>query len=110
MSQLENGADILDLEKQLEYTIEKNKQEAAQQSERMMQVQAEENAKTEQMKVQGQMAINEQQNQGKMKEEMVRNAGKDSLLTKEYNMRFLEQLKASADAEAGLEVTNTSRK
>jgi len=34
MSQLENGADLMDLEAQLEYAIEKNKQEAAQQSQR----------------------------------------------------------------------------
>jgi hypothetical protein len=110
MSMLENGADLLDLEKQLQYIIEKNKQEAAQQSERMIQAQGEQNMAAQKQKSEEEAGKIQLQGQVSMQEEQVRGQVKDSLLTKEFNMRFLEQLKASADAEEGIQVTNTSRK
>jgi hypothetical protein len=108
-SKLNNGADLNDLEKELEYAIDKNKQEAQQNSQMMIQQQAQANAQAEQSKAQGQMAIDNNLSEGKIKEEAMRGNVKDSLLTKEYNMKFLEQLKAAADAENGI-TTNTGGK
>jgi hypothetical protein len=101
-SKLNNGADLNELEKELEYAIEKNKQEAQQNSMMMIQQQAQANAQAEQSKAQGQMAIDQNVSQGKIQEESVRGNVKDSLLTKEYNMEILKQLMAGADAEDGL--------
>jgi hypothetical protein len=109
MSQLERGADLLDLEDQLRYIIEKSKQQAKQDAIDNMQAQAQFNAQAEQSKVQGEIAKNDSLSQGKMKEEMVRGQVKDSLLTKEFNMDFLRKLMDGADAEAGL-TTKTSSK
>jgi hypothetical protein len=108
-SKLNNGADLNELEKELEYAIEKNKQESQQNSQMMIQQQAQANAQAEQMKAQGQMAIDSNVAEGKAKEEALRGNIKDSLLTKEYNMKFLEQLKAAADAENGIVPQNTGR-
>jgi len=109
MSMLENGADLLDLEKELEYAIEKNKQEAQKQAESNMQVQAEMNAQNEQVKTQGELAKIETTGKTKMAEETMRGNVKDSLLTKQFNMDYLKQLQEAANAEKGLTV-NTSGK
>jgi hypothetical protein len=109
MSQLENGADLLDLEKQLEYAIEKNKQEAQKQAETNMQVQAQANAQAEQSKVQGEMMKDANVSKGKKEEEIIRGQVKDSLLTKQFNMDILKQLQEAANAEKGLTVQTTSK-
>jgi hypothetical protein len=102
MSQLENGADLLDLEKQLEYTIEKNKQEAAQQSERMIQAQGEQNAAIQQQKDQSAAMLIQEDNKAKVTEEMVRNEGKKQNTVLEQNYNFLEGLRQAALAEEGI--------
>ena len=108
-SKLNNGADLNELEKELEYAIEKNKQEAQQNSQQMIQQQAQSNAQAEQSKAQGQMAIDQNVAQGKAQEEALRGNIKDSLLTKEYNMQFLQSLREAADAEQGI-TSNTAGK
>ena len=102
MSMLENGADLLDLEKQLEYAIEKNKQLAIQQQQQSVQQQTQLNMQAQQAKDQSDLGKINAESQGKMQEEALRGNVKDSLLTKEFNMKFLEQLKQAADAEAGI--------
>jgi hypothetical protein len=47
---------------------------------------------------------------GKISEEAVRGNIKDSLLTKQFNMDFLKQLKESADAEQGIMTTKPNGK
>jgi hypothetical protein len=101
-SKLNNGADLNELEKELEYAIEKNKQEAQQNSQMMIQQQAQANAQAEQSKAQGQMAIDKNVSKGKISEEAVRGNVKDSLLTKQYNFEFLKMLQEAADAENGI--------
>ncbi len=105
MSQLENGIDISELEKQLQYTIDKNKEEADAQSEQMMKVQSEENAKAEQSKVQGEMAKMQMEQEGKIKEELVRGKIKDQQSNKEIIRDVYANLREAADAESGI---NTS--
>lgn len=107
MTQLEQGADMYDLVEQLSYVINKAKQEAQAMTERNMQVQAQMNAQAEQSKVQGEIAKNDSLAEGKMREEALRGNIKDSLLTKQYNYKFLESLKQAADAEQGLTTSNT---
>lgn len=109
-SKLNNGADLNELEKELEYAIEKNKQEAQQNSQMMIQQQAQANAQAEQSKAQGQMAIDQNVSQGKMQEESVRGNVKDSLLTKQFNMDFLKSLQEAANAEKGILVTKPNGK
>lgn len=108
MSQLENGADLLDLEKELEYAIEKNKQEAQQNSQQMIQAQSQANAQAEQSKAQNQMAVDANVSKGKLTEEQMRGNIKDSLLTKQFNMDYLNKLRDAANAEKGI-TTNTGK-
>jgi regulator of protease activity HflC (stomatin/prohibitin superfamily) len=108
-SKLNNGADLNELEKELEYAIEKNKQVSQQNSQAMIQQQAQANAQAEQSKAQGQMAIDKNVADGKAQAEALRGNIKDSLLTKEYNMQFLQSLREAADAESGI-TTNTDGK
>jgi hypothetical protein len=105
MSQLENGVDIGELEKQLQYTIDKNKEEAAAQSEKMMQVQGEENRKAQQEKVQGEMAKLQLEGQISMQEESLRGQIKSDLTEQEMVRDLLAQLNEAANAEEGI---NTS--
>jgi hypothetical protein len=55
------------------------------------------------------MAIDKNVSDGKAQEEALRGNIKDSLLTKEYNMQFLQSLREAADAEQGI-TSNTSGK
>jgi hypothetical protein len=109
MSQLENGADLLDLEKQLEYAIEKNKQEAQQNSQMAIQQQTQANMMAQQQKDQSALGMIKAEAEAKMAEEQVRGGVKDSLLTKEFNMDFLKRLQDAAHAEQGINV-NTGGK
>jgi hypothetical protein len=110
MSQLENGADILELENELRYKIEKNKQAAEKQSQDMIKLQAQTNAQNEQTKTQGAIALSDAQSKGKMQEEAIRGNIKDSLLTKQFNMEFLKQLQDAANAEKGLNIKSPNGK
>jgi hypothetical protein len=108
MTQLEQGADMYDLVDQLSYVINKAKQESLKNSQDAIKLQAETNAQNEQVKTQGAIALSDAQSKGKLMEEQMRGNVKDSLLTKEFNMKFLEQLKAASDAESGI-VTPTHK-
>jgi hypothetical protein len=110
MSMLESGADLLDLEKELEYAIEKNKEVQQQQSAAMIQQQAQANIQAQQAKDQSAAQLMQVEGQQKMQEEAMRGNVKDSLLTKEYNWEFLKRLQDAANAEKGLETTKTSNK
>jgi hypothetical protein len=109
MTQLEQGADMYDLVEQLSYIINKAKQESLKNSQDAIKLQAQTNAEAKQMEIQGQMAKDNNMNQGKMKAEAVRISGKNSLLTKQFNMDLMKQLMAAADAEDGI-TTQTSNK
>jgi hypothetical protein len=102
MSRLENGADINELEKELEYAIEKNKQEAQRNSQMMIQQQAQANAQAEQSKVQGEMALRQAESEGKAKEEIVRGEVKARITRMEQNYQFLQQLHEAKLVEEGL--------
>jgi len=105
MSQLENGADLTELEKQLEYAIEKNKQEAQANSERMMQVQAEENRKSEEQKQQGELANIKAEAEVKLQEELVRGQIKDRESNKEIAADLYKSLREEAAAEEGVNIS-----
>jgi len=109
MSQLENGADLLDLEKQLEYAIEKNKQEAEKQSQAMIEAQGQQNMQNEQMKIQGQQAILQAEGQQKINEEIVRGKVKSNQTKLEGNLLLLENARQAMLAEQGI-MTNTGGK
>lgn len=106
-SQLDRGADINDIEDQLRYIINKYKEEADAQAEKNMRIQGEVNAQNEQVKQQGIIEQTKADAEAKMAEEALRGDIKDSLLTKENNIKFLQLLMAGADAEDGL-TTNKS--
>jgi hypothetical protein len=110
MSMLENGADLLDLEKELEYAIEKNKQETQKNSQDMIKQQAQANMQAQQQKDQSAAKLINAQGQTDSQQEALRGNIKDSLLTKEYNYKFLEQLKEASDAENGINVKNVTSK
>ncbi len=109
MSQLENGADLLDLEKQLEYAIEKNKQEAQAQVERNMQVQGQVNAQNEQMKMQGELAKIKAEAEAKIAEESLRGQIKMGQTKLEGNLALLEAVRQGMEAEQGLNVNTAGR-
>ena len=108
MSQLENGADISDLEKQLEYAIEKNKQEAQKNAVANMQAQSQANAQAEQSKMQGELAKIQAETEGKAKEELVRGQVKASNTKLEKNYEFLQKLHEAKLKEEGI-LTGTGK-
>jgi hypothetical protein len=108
MSRLEAGDDLNDLEKQLEYAIEKNKQEAAAQSERMIQAQGEQNTQLEQAKMQSEMARIKAEAEASMAEEALRGQIKAQQSSKEIVAQLWSDLRQTADAEDGI-LTQTGR-
>jgi len=104
MSQLEAGADISELEKQLEYAIEKNKQEAEQQSQRMIEAQGQQNAQNEQLKAQAEQARIQAEAQAKINEEILRGKVKANQTKLEGNLALLEQARQAMEAENGINV------
>jgi len=109
MSRLENGADLQDLEKQLEYAIEKNKQESEAQSQRMIEAQGQQNAQNEQVKAQAEQARIEAEGKAKINEEITRGAVKKKQSILEGNLRLLEEARRAAEAEAGITVNQGGR-
>jgi len=107
MSQLENGADLQDLEKQLEYAIEKNKQEAERQAKEMMETQGQVNAQNEQVKAQAMQAQIQAENQAKVNEEIVRGKVKMNQTKLEGNLQLLEATRLAMEAEQGIQPVNT---
>jgi hypothetical protein len=102
LNQLDAGADIQDLEDQLRYIIEKNKQEAQANADRAIQSQAQANMQAKQMETQGRLAEINAEAKAKTGEEIIRGQVKDKLLTKEKNYELLEGLRLAADEEDGL--------
>jgi len=109
MSQLENGADLMDLEKQLEYAIEKNKQEAEAQSQRMIEAQGQQNAQNEQMKAQAEQARIQAEAEAKISEEIIRGKIKTNQTKLEGNLQLLEQARLAMEAESGITVNQGGR-
>jgi len=107
MSQLENGADLMDLEAQLEYAIEKNKQEAAQQSQKMIEAQGQQNMQNEQVKAQAEQARIQAEGQMKVQEEIVRGRVKANQTKLEGNIALLEATRLAMEAEQGLQPITT---
>lgn len=104
MSQLENGADLLDLEKWLEYTIDKNKQEAERQQKEMIEAQGEQNKALEQQKQQNAAQLLQAETYGKIAEEEQRGNIKKQQTMLEQNFNFLEGLRQAALKEQGIEI------
>jgi len=102
MTQLEQGADMNDLVEQLSYIIQKAKQESLKNSQDAIKLQAQTNMQAQQAKDQSAAGLIQAEGQVKMQRESMVGNIKDSLLTKQFNMDFLKQLQAGADAEAGL--------
>jgi len=109
MSQLENGADLLDLEKQLEYAIEKNKQESEAQAQRMIEAQGEQNAQNEQLKAQAEQARIQAEGRAKIDEEIVRGKVKANQTKLEGNLALLEATRLAMEAESGITVNQGGR-
>jgi hypothetical protein len=107
MSQLENGADLMDLEAQLEYAIEKNKQEAAQQSQKMIEAQGQQNMQNEQVKAQVEQARIQEEAKAKINEEIIRGKVKANQTKLEGNLALLEATRQAMEVEQGLQpITN----
>jgi len=97
--QLDTGGDVDELIDQLRYVIEKNKQEAQAQAEKMIEKQGQVNAQNEQTKVQGALATIKAQAEADMAEEKLRGVVKDQLMTKEKNYQWLSDMRQAADEE-----------
>jgi hypothetical protein len=106
-SQLENGADLSELEKQLEYAIEKNKEEAQANAEKMIQSQGEQQRQTDAQTMQGEMMKIKLEAEAKIAEEEKRGEIKDRQTNKELIGELLAQVNEAANAEEGI---NTSIK
>lgn len=104
-SQLDNGVDIGDLERQLGYTILKNKEEAQANSERMMQVQGEENRKSEELKAQAELAKIRAQAEADIAEEQVRGQIKERETNKQITADLYKSLREEAAAAEGLNIS-----
>jgi len=102
MSRLEGGEDIRDLERQLRYAIEKNKQEKQQEQMANIQAQSESLMQQEQQKQQGELGKIQAEGQISIQEELIRGEIKHKQSLLEGNLAFLQSLREAADAEAGL--------
>lgn len=106
-SQLENGADISELEKQLQYTIDKNKEEAQMQSERMIEAQGEQQRQTDAQKAEIEMAMLQAEQQGKEREELIRGQIKDSESNKQIAADLYRSLREEDAAENGINISGS---
>jgi hypothetical protein len=97
--------DIGDLEKQLGYTIVKNKEEAQANSEKMIQLQGQQNAQNEQVKAQAELAKIRAQAEASIAEENIRGQIKDRQSNKEMVRDLYAELREASNAEDGI---NTS--
>ncbi len=104
-SQLDNGVDINELEKQLGYIILKNKEQSQANSERMMQVQAEENRKTEEAKMQGELMKIRAQAEASIAEEQIRGQIKERESNKQITADLYKSMREEAAAEAGINIS-----
>ena len=85
--------------------IDKNKQEAAAQSEQMIASQGEQQRQTDAQKAQIEMAKMQAEQEGKIKEELIRGQIKNQQMNKEIVRDVYSSLVESANAEQGI---NTS--
>lgn len=104
-SQLDNGADISELEQQLGYAILKNKEESQANSEKMIQMQGDQQRQTDAQKAQVEIEKIKAEAQAKMAEEALRGQIKSDLFDKEMVGQLYANMRESADAEDGI---NTS--
>jgi hypothetical protein len=101
-ARLEAGEDIMDLMRQMRYQIKKNREESQKQKTADIQQQLDGNAQNEQQKQQNAMQLLQAEAQAKANEEMVRGSVKERNLVLENNYKFLQDMKASSDAEQGI--------
>jgi hypothetical protein len=106
-SQLENGADISELEKQLQYTIDKNKEEAAAQSEQMIQSQGDQQRQTDAQKAQIEKDRIMLEGEISMKEEMIRGKIKESETNKQIAADLYKSLREEESAERGINISGS---
>jgi hypothetical protein len=101
-SQLDRGVDMNDLIDQMRYVIEKNKQEAQAESERMIQAQGEQNAQNEQAKAEAELAKIQAEGEVDMKEEVLRGQIKAQQKNMDIIAELYKELREAANAEDGL--------
>jgi hypothetical protein len=107
MSQLENGVDISELEKQLQYTIDKNKEEAAAQSEQMIASQGEQQRQTDAQKAQIEAQKMQLEQDGKIKEELIRGKIKETDTNKQIAADLYKSLREEVAAEGGINISGS---
>ncbi len=107
MSQLENGVDISELEKQLQYTIDKNKEEAAAQSEQMIASQGEQQRQTDAQKAQLEAQKIQIEQEGKIKEELIRGQIKQTETNKQIAADLYKSLREEVAAEDGVFISGS---
>lgn len=90
-SRLENGADIMELEEEMRYTIEKNKQDAERQQMAVIEAQGQQNMQIKQADHQAAMELQQADAQAKQQEEALRGQVKALLMQKESNLNLLKQ-------------------
>ena len=104
MSRLDGGEDINDLERQMRYAINKNKEEKQQETMANVQTQSEQLMQQEAQKHQNEMEKIGAEGQIKIQEEAIRGEIKKRQSIIDGNLEFLKGLKESADAEQGISV------
>lgn len=107
-SRLDAGADIRQLERQLRYAVEKNKQEKTQEQMANIEAQGQQNMQLAQ--TQSQMKKDEIVTEGQVKtqEEIVRGEIKHKQTLTEANLRFLDMLREAMEAEKGITTSRPS--
>ena len=101
-SRLDAGEDINDLERQLRYAVNKNKQEREQSQMANIQAQSEQLMQQEAQKHQNELEKINTEGQISIQEELIRGQIKDKQSKLEGNQEFLRRLLEAADAEAGI--------
>jgi hypothetical protein len=99
-SRLENGADIMELEEEMRYTIEKNKQEGERQQMAVIEAQGQQNMQAKQADAQAAMQLQQADAQAKQQEEALRGQIKAVLMQKESNLNLLKQAYMDMIAES----------
>lgn len=99
-SRLENGADIMELEEEMRYTIEKNKQDAERQQMAVIEAQGQQNMQAKQADHQAALQLQQADAQAKQQEEALRGQIKAVLMQKESNLNLLKQAYLDMVAES----------
>lgn len=103
---IESGADITEVRQEIDYAIQKNKEQAQQEKMAMIDQQNKGLMGIQQQKDDNAAKQSVLETQGKVVQEQTRGQNKQKNILMEANIDFLMQLREAADAEAGI-LTNT---